>query len=72
MRGRGLARQRSGDERYLAAFNALAGQDRRQWMTDRAECQGLVQRLASLTRASGQTAELKALPQMHRNRGGLQ
>ncbi|AVA25213.1 glycosyl transferase family 1 [Rhizobium sp. NXC24] len=59
-------------DRYLAAFNASAAQDRRQWMTDRAECQGLVQRLASLTHASGQIAELKALPQMHRNRGGLQ
>ncbi|MFS8110540.1 glycosyl transferase family 1 [Rhizobium jaguaris] len=60
------------EERYLADFNALAVQDRRQWMTDRADCQALVQRLASLTRASEQTAELQALPQLHRNRGGLQ
>lgn len=60
------------EERYLAAFNALATQDRRQWMTDRADCQALVQRLASLARASEQTAELQALPQLHRNRGGLQ
>lgn len=60
------------EERYLAAFDAMASQDRRQWMTDRADCRGLVQRLASLTRANGQTAELQTLPQLHRNRGGLQ
>ncbi|QND45136.1 glycosyltransferase family 4 protein (plasmid) [Rhizobium lusitanum] len=60
------------EERYLAAFDAVAAQDRRQWMTDRADCQGLVQRLASLTRANEQTADLQALPQLHRNRGGLQ
>ncbi|MGV1836148.1 glycosyl transferase family 1 [Rhizobium rhizogenes] len=60
------------EERYLAAFDAVAAQDRRQWMTDRADCQGLVQRLASLTRTNEQTAELQALPQLHRNRGGLQ
>ncbi|HEX8044464.1 glycosyl transferase family 1 [Rhizobium sp.] len=60
------------EERYLAAFDAMAAQDRRQWMTDRADCQGLVQRLASLTRTNEQTAELQALPQLHRNRGGLQ
>ncbi|MBB5574528.1 MULTISPECIES: glycosyl transferase family 1 [Rhizobium] len=60
------------EERYLAAFNALAAQDRRQWMTDRAECRGLVQRLASLTHAGEQTAELQTVPQLHRNRGGLQ
>ncbi|MEZ2218439.1 glycosyl transferase family 1 [Rhizobium sp. RCC_161_2] len=60
------------EERYLAAFDAVAAQDRRQWMTDRADCQSLVQRLASLTRTNEQTAELQALPQLHRNRGGLQ
>ncbi|NTF85101.1 glycosyltransferase family 4 protein [Agrobacterium rhizogenes] len=60
------------EDRYLAAFEAVAAQDRRQWMTDRADCQGLVQRLASLTRTNEQTAELQALPQLHRNRGGLQ
>ncbi|MCJ9722699.1 glycosyl transferase family 1 [Agrobacterium sp. SHOUNA12C] len=60
------------EERYLAAFDAVAAQERRQWMTDRADCQGLVQRLASLTRTNEQTAELQALPQLHRNRGGLQ
>jgi hypothetical protein len=60
------------EERYLAAFDTVAAQDRRQWMTDRADCQGLVQRLASLTRTNEQTAELQALPQLHRNRGGLQ
>lgn len=60
------------EERYLTAFDAVAAQDRRQWMTDRADCQGLVQRLASLTRANEQTADLQALPQLHRNRGGLQ
>ncbi|MEF0940952.1 glycosyl transferase family 1 [Rhizobium sp. BR 362] len=59
-------------ERYLAAFNALAAQDRRQWMTDRAECRGLVQRLTSLTGAGQQNAELQTLPKLHRNRGGLQ
>lgn len=60
------------EDRYLAAFEAVAAHDRRQWMTDRADCQGLVQRLASLTRTNEQTAELQALPQLHRNRGGLQ
>ncbi len=60
------------EEGYLAAFDAVAAQDRRQWMTDHADCHGLVQRLASLTRANEQTAELQALPQLHRNRGGLQ
>jgi len=60
------------EERYLGLFDALAAQDRRQWMTDRADCQALVQRLASLNRPSGQTADLRTLPQLHRNRGGLQ
>jgi succinoglycan biosynthesis protein ExoL len=60
------------EQRYLAAFEAVASQDRKQWMIDRADCQGLVQRLASLTRANEQIAEVQALPQLHRNRGGLQ
>ncbi|AYG68389.1 MULTISPECIES: glycosyl transferase family 1 [unclassified Rhizobium] len=60
------------EQRYLAAFGAVASQDREHWMTDRADCHGLVQRLASLTRANEQIAELQALPQLHRNRGGLQ
>jgi len=60
------------ETRYLAAFEAVASQDRKQWMMDRADCQGLVQRLASLTRANEQIAEIQALPQLHRNRGGLQ
>ncbi|MBB3285168.1 MULTISPECIES: glycosyl transferase family 1 [unclassified Rhizobium] len=59
-------------QRYVAAFDAVASQDRKQWMIDRADCHGLVQRLASLTRANEQIAEIKALPQLHRNRGGLQ
>ncbi|NLS16466.1 glycosyltransferase family 4 protein [Rhizobium sp. P40RR-XXII] len=59
------------EQRYVAAFDAVASQDRTQWMIDRADCHGLVQRLASLTRAN-EIAELKALPQLHRNRGGLQ
>jgi len=58
--------------RYLAAFNAVAAQDRKQWMIDRADCHGLVQRLAALTRANEQSIEVQALPQLHRNRGGLQ
>ncbi|ENN85068.1 succinoglycan biosynthesis protein [Rhizobium freirei PRF 81] len=60
------------EQRYLAAFEAVASQDRKQWMTDRADCQGLVQRLASLTCANQQLAEIQTLPQLHRNRGGLQ
>ncbi|MGV1792254.1 glycosyl transferase family 1 [Rhizobium sp. A37_96] len=60
------------EQRYLAAFEAVASQDRKQWMIDRADCHGLVQRLASLTRANEQIAEVQALPQLHRNRGGLQ
>ncbi|RAX38081.1 glycosyl transferase family 1 [Rhizobium tropici] len=60
------------EQRYVAAFDAVASQDRKQWMIDRADCHGLVQRLASLTRANEQIAEIKALPQLHRNRGGLQ
>ncbi|TIX87911.1 glycosyl transferase family 1 [Rhizobium sp. P44RR-XXIV] len=60
------------EQRYLAAFDAVAAQDRKQWMIDRADCQGLVQRLAALTRANEQIAEIQALPQLHRNRGGLQ
>lgn len=59
-------------KRYLDAFEAVASQDRKQWMMDRADCQGLVQRLASLTHANEQIAEVQALPQLHRNRGGLQ
>ncbi|MBB3569914.1 glycosyl transferase family 1 [Rhizobium sp. BK491] len=59
-------------KRYLAAFEAVASQDHKQWMMDRADCQLLVQRLASLTRANEQMAEIQALPQLHRNRGGLQ
>ena len=60
------------EQRYLAAFDAVAAQDRKQWMTDRGDCQGLVLRLASLTRANEQITELPALPQLNRNRGGLQ
>lgn len=60
------------EQRYLAAFEAVASQDRKQWMIDRADCHGLVQRLASLTRANEQITEVQALPQLHRNRGGLQ
>ncbi|KAA1179987.1 glycosyltransferase family 4 protein [Rhizobium tropici] len=60
------------EQRYVAAFDAVASQDRKQWMIDRADCHGLVQRLASLTRANEQIAEIKALSQLHRNRGGLQ
>ncbi len=60
------------EQRYLAAFGAMASQDRKQWIIDSADCQSLVQRLASLTRASEQIAELQTLPQLHRNRGGLQ
>lgn len=60
------------EQRYIAAFDAVAAQDRKQWMIDRADCQGLVQRLAALTRANEQIAEIQALPQLHRNRGGLQ
>ena len=60
------------EQRYLAAFEAMASQDRKQWMVDRADCYGLVQRLASLRHASEQIAETQAIPQLHRNRGGLQ
>ncbi len=60
------------EQRYLAAFEAMASQDRKQWMVDRSDCHGLVQRLASLTHASEQIAERQAIPQLHRNRGGLQ
>ena len=60
------------EQRYLAAFGAMASQDRKQCIIDSADCQSLVQRLASLTRASEQIAELQTLPQLHRNRGGLQ
>ncbi|MFK0161413.1 glycosyl transferase family 1 [Rhizobium sp. NPDC090279] len=60
------------ERRYLAAFEAVASQDRKQWMMDRADCHGLVQRLASLTRANERLAEIQTLPQLHRNRGGLQ
>ncbi|TXI00767.1 MAG: glycosyl transferase family 1, partial [Rhizobium sp.] len=60
------------EKRYLSAFAAVASQDRKQWMIDRAECHGLVQRLASLMRANARTAERQTLPQLHRNRGGLQ
>ncbi|MGG6892846.1 MULTISPECIES: glycosyl transferase family 1 [Rhizobium] len=63
---------RMDEQRYLAAFEAVASQDSKQWMTDRADCQGLVQRLASLTRANEPFAEVQTLPQLHRNRGGLQ
>ncbi|MFS8046209.1 glycosyl transferase family 1 [Rhizobium sp. BR 314] len=60
------------EQHYLAAFNAVAAQDRKQWMIDRADCQGLVHRLAALTRSNEQSMDAKALPQLHRNRGGLQ
>ncbi|MDE1991048.1 MAG: glycosyl transferase family 1 [Rhizobiaceae bacterium] len=60
------------EDRYLSAFKAVADQDPRQWKTDSADCQGLVQRLASLTHASPHAAEPQAFPQLHRNRGGLQ
>lgn len=59
------------EENYLAAFGALAAQDRKQWMTDRAECQALSQRLASLTSGNWQVAELQTLSQLHRSKGGL-
>ncbi len=60
------------EQRYLAAFEAVASQDRKQWMVDRADCHGLVQRLASLTHATERIAERQTTPQLHRNRGGLQ
>jgi hypothetical protein len=60
------------EERYLAAFRTLAAQDRRQWLTDEADCRSLVQRLASLTHAGQPTVGIQALSQLQENRGGLQ
>ncbi|NLR98344.1 glycosyl transferase family 1 [Rhizobium sp. P38BS-XIX] len=60
------------EQRYLAAFDAVAALENKQWKIDRADCQGLVQRLAALTRANEPITERQTLPQLHRNRGGLQ
>ncbi|MEZ2128512.1 MULTISPECIES: glycosyltransferase [unclassified Sinorhizobium] len=59
------------ENRYLDAFAAVAAHDREHWITDRADCRTLVQRLAAIARQGPKTAPSHALSQPHRNEGEL-
>ena len=59
------------DQAYLDAHSAVVAHDRSHWVIDRADCQILVERLASLTRPSRPVLHPQNLTQPHRNEGGL-
>jgi succinoglycan biosynthesis protein ExoL len=58
-------------ERYLAEFGKVAATGAQAWVIDRADCQRLVNRLATLRTAAAQTASLQEISQTHSNKGGL-
>ncbi|TCL71119.1 glycosyl transferase family 1 [Rhizobium sp. BK251] len=58
------------ERRYRDAFDTVAAHDRKHWITDRADCLALVDRLASLAGENRRALPLKT-QQQHRNQGGL-
>jgi len=58
-------------ERYLAEFGKVAATGSQSWVFDRADCQRLVNRLATLHANDAHTATMQELSQTHSNKGGL-